>query len=292
MVSPIATKTVGPEPHSQLPATDPALQAPSGPSGVDQAAVYQADTALEVDYDKLSRDSFNCFVSNVAKTIDARHYQLVLAGGDSGSIMAWLTLAIYEYLNKKAPRVVVLPIYRHSDYKETVLFDNRQLVRELQLPDGEIEHVLLVDDEVGAGTAIRGLLSVLGEKSSFRPPVTVIAEDGGFDPGSITGWQIDFRAPKKRVDGAYNAISYIVPSSLAYRVQEVLGPMVEDLNTKHVMATLLDLPLKEWNDGHPAFTYRHRDACVKQLPDFVQMQREFQAHVRALIAVGPLLHHA
>lgn len=233
------------------------------------------------DYDKLAHNSLRFFVETVSATISGTKYDLILAGGDSGNIMAWITNAIYEEKGLSAPETIVLPIYRHVDAAETVLFDNRIFKSQVILPANRLENILIVDDEVGVGNTLNGLLQTLAEVTQDKPKITFIAEDDGFDASKIAGWDITFMPPQPKVKDVFNAVSYIVPYwEYQVPVKKVLEPILVDMNDKHVMATLLDLPIKQWNDGKPEFTYAFRDECMEKIDNFTDTQQNFQAFVR------------
>lgn len=238
----------------------------------------------DFDYDTLAHDSLRLFVEAVSTAISGKKYDLILAGGDSGNIMAWITNAIYDEKGLSAPQTIVLPTYRHADYAETVLFDNRILKPQLILPPKRLENILIVDDEVEVGNTINGLLQTLAEVTQDKPKVTFIAEDDGFDASKIAGWDITFMPPQQKVKDVFNAVSYIVPYwEYQVPVKKVLEPLFVDMNDKHVMAALLNLPIKQWNDGKPEFTFVFRDECMEKIDNFAEMQQNFQAFVRANI---------
>ena len=237
-------------------------------------------TTPEFDYDKLSRNSLSLFVKEVRQAISETTYDLILAGGDSGNIMAWITKAVYEHLEIASPQIIVLPIYRHADYAETILFDNKVLSTQIALNESTLNNILVVDDEVGSGNTVKGLLDALSGATADNPNVTFIAEDDGFDASKINGWNIDFKSPQAKVKDVYNAVSYIIPQEYELPVRKILEPIVEDTNDKHIMTTLLNLPIKEYNEGHPEFTFRFRDECLKQIDNFDALQKDFQDFIR------------
>ncbi len=71
---------------------------------------------MEPNYNKLAHASLNLFASTTGDVLSSKKYDLILAGGDSGSIMAWIVEAIYKETEQKPPQKLVLPIYRHADY--------------------------------------------------------------------------------------------------------------------------------------------------------------------------------
>jgi hypothetical protein len=238
---------------------------------------------VTIDYGKLAHNSLNSFVATVQKAIKSSDYDLILAGGDSGSIMAWITEVIYTELGKVAPQKIVLPSYRHSDDAETILFDNRIFKSDITLSITNPKRILFVDDEIGEGNTIRGVLSVLAEVITSRPKVTLIAENEDFDPSLVEGWEVEHLIPQMRAEGVFNAISYITPARFEDPVKLLLAPLIHNLNDKNVMATLLNLPIKQWNDGQPEFSWRYRDLCLEKLAGFAETQTEYQAYLKGLI---------
>lgn len=239
---------------------------------------------MKINYGQCANNSLQSFVLCVRSALKANHYDLLLAGGDSGNIMVWITQQVYKHLSQPAPKVVVLPTYRHVDEAETILFDNRVLSKFINPADvRDIKKVLIVDDEVGEGNTLRGILTSLSEVSTERPAVTFVAENEDFDAASVPGWTIDFRVPQMRVEGVFNAISYIIPGEFEAPIKRVLASSLVDLNDKQVMAALLDLPLKVWNDGAPEFTMRYRDLCAAELDNFHGLQAGFQAFMSSQI---------
>lgn len=238
----------------------------------------------EFDYDTLAYNSLALFVKELHRAIQKVSYDLILAGGDSGNIMAWITNVVYETLRISPPLTITLPIYRHADYAETILFDNRVLSPQISLNENTLSNILIVDDEVGVGNTVKGLLDTLGGATSEKPSVTFIAEDDGFDAFKVLGWNINFRPPQPKVEGVYNAVSYIIPKEYELPVRRILEPIVQDTNDKHIMATLLNLPIKEYNDGQPEFTFKYRDKCLEQIDNFESLQKDFQDFIRTEIS--------
>jgi len=241
----------------------------------------------DFDYNKLAHNSLNKFVATVYKAINDNEYDLILAGGDSGNIMAWITEVIYQELRLAVPKKITLPTYRHSDEAETIIFDNRILKSQINksVIDKKLTNVLFVDDEVGEGNTIRGFLSALAEVTTDRPVVTFIAENEDFEPQSVPGWKIDFRIPQPKVDKVWNAISYILPYvDFVIPTKNVLEPVMSELNDKQVMTTLLNLPLKEWDNGHPRFTWKYINLCNKKISNFKDLQAGVQKYMREQIS--------
>jgi hypothetical protein len=69
-------------------------------------------------------ESLQAFVLAVASVASKQNFDLLLAGGDSGQFTAWIAVKVINQVAPAAPAKCVLPIYRHADYEETILFDN------------------------------------------------------------------------------------------------------------------------------------------------------------------------
>ncbi len=122
-----------------------------------------------------------------------------------------------------------------------------------------MNNVLIVDDEVEGATPFVVFWRP-GERVIDNPTVTFIAEDGGFNATNIPDqWKLDFQPSKQREKTVFNAISYILPAEFADPVRDALTGIVPWLNAKHVMLTLLNLPIKVMSDNQPSFTFRYRD---------------------------------
>jgi hypothetical protein len=230
--------------------------------------------------------SLAAFVAAI-KRLDLRSYDLVFGAGDSGQIMAWITRTIYEELGIAEPPFIVMPIYRHADEAETILFDNNIFSEELKsaVSRNPVNEVLFVDDEIGGGSAaaasIKLIEACLGKDKRHY---TIVAEDGGFDVRAVfTGLDVDFVPTKKREEGVFNAVAYLPDLELREEIEALLGDKVECYTAKTAMLTLLDLPIKEFNDGRPAFTYRYRDMVGREVEDFERKQNDFQRQLRELI---------
>ncbi len=77
------------------------------------------------DYSHLAHESFAAFVKTVAANVEKHHYDLILAGVTLAIIAAWIANQVFSTLQGEAPPTSVIPVYRHSDEAETILFDNR-----------------------------------------------------------------------------------------------------------------------------------------------------------------------
>lgn len=238
-----------------------------------------------IGFSQIGRDSLKAYVQTIQKLIEHdEQFDIIAAAGDSGQLAARITEEVYTLLGKPVPPKLVAPIYRHADEAETILFDNKVLASQFaSWKNKPLTNALFVDDEIGSGNAARGILDLLLELSPSVQSLTIVAEDGSFDcPPEIRGVQTRFIPTRTRVPGVYNAISYTVP----WKFQEPLKTALADepdLNDKQVMCTLLNLPTKEFNDGQPEFNNRLIKQAQDAIPNFTELQKEYQEYFAATI---------
>ena len=79
-----------------------------------------------IDLGKLAVTNFRRFVSTISGLVVEERipFDIVYGAGDSGVGMAELTRMVYESLHVAPPPILSLPVYRHEDEAETVLFDS------------------------------------------------------------------------------------------------------------------------------------------------------------------------
>lgn len=237
------------------------------------------------DLPRIGQDSLKAFVQTVKQLAKSGEpFSAITAAGDSGQLAARITEEVYRQLGKPVPPKLVAPIYRHADEAETVLFDNTIFAPQFEeWKTKPLNNILFVDDEIGSGNAVRGMLDLLLELSSSIQSLTIVAEDGGFNcPPEIHGVKAMFIPTRQRVPNVYNAISYTVPWRFQKPLKEVLANE-PDLNDKQIMCTLLNLPTKEFNNGKPEFNNRLVERASK-LPDFNVLQNEYQEYFTEQIA--------
>lgn len=232
-------------------------------------------------------ESLDKFVLAVAKVAKKHKFNILLAGGDSGQITAWIASEVMNHIAPPPPTKCVLPIYRHADYKETILFNNQVFIDDLAQAIEVIDQplkVLIVDDEVGSGVSIGALVNLVNAVSiGHHPHITFIAEDGGFNSQNSLA-NVEFISSKKREEGVYNAISHLIPAQFGIPISEALANNIEDMNNKHVMNILLGLPIKEFNHGRPVFTNRYEKIVSEKLPELVRLKNGFQTYLLAEIS--------
>lgn len=241
--------------------------------------------AKSVDFFQVGQASLGVYVQTIQNLIkQGEQFDVIAAAGDSGQLTARITEEVYKVLGKPVPPKLVAPIYRHADEAETILFDNKILAPQFSSrKDKLLSNVLFVDDEIGGGNAARGILDLLLELNPDIQTFTIVAEDGGFNcPSKIRGVKTRFIPTRSRVPGVYNAISHTVPRKFHEPLKTVLADE-PDLNDKQIMCTLLHLPTKEFNNGKPEFNERLITQAQQTLPNFPDLQKEYQEYFIATI---------
>ncbi len=233
-----------------------------------------------INFSQVGQDSLKAYVRTIKHLIEKNeHFDAIVAAGDSGQLTARITEEVYKALGKPVPLTLTAPIYRHADEAETILFDNTSLAPQfVSWKNKPLDNILFVDDEIGVGNAVRGMLDLLLELAPNIQALTIVAEDGGFDcPVEIRGVKTTFISTQKRIPHVFNAISYSVP----WEFKEPLNKVLADepgLNDKQIMCTLLGLPTKEFHDGHPEFNERLIERAEARLPELKDMQQRYEKY--------------
>jgi hypothetical protein len=135
----------------------------------------------------------------------------------------------------------------------------------------------MVDDEIREGNTMYGVFRLFSMLGTSVARCAVVAEDGGFEcPDTLGNTKIEFIPTKKRIPDIYNAISYITPPTYAQPTEEALRDELDvPLNSKHIMCTLLGLPVKERPDGRPNYTTRLIQKAGAAIVGFSELQHNY-----------------
>lgn len=238
-----------------------------------------------IDFSQIGQESLQAYIHTIKNLVESSEpFDAIIAAGDSGQLVTRITKEVYEVLDKPVPPTLIAPIYRHADEAETILFDNTTLAPQFPSWNNKLlTNVLFVDDEIGSGNALRGMLDLLLELSPKVQHLTIVAEDGGFDcPPETQGVKTTFMPTQKRIPNIYNAISKNIPSEFKVTLDKVLADEPY-LNNKQIMCTLLNLPTKEFKVGRPEFNERLIERAKARLPEFKVMQSQYQEYFQAQI---------
>ncbi len=230
-------------------------------------------------------------------------FDLILAGGDSGVSLSKITELFYQHLGLKPPLILYLPIIRwnpkwlHYHGQPTELFNNSVLIP--QIKDkintlNKLENILFVDDELKNGFTAKATFkiatnAIYKNKISQQINLKIVAENQGFEPDDfIEGVKTEFYYFAQDSDGINNVLSYIVPWSIEKQLKEYFGD--EKISSKARLNSLLDLPSKEFDRlqdyiiEKPVFTNRQLNELKEKVPNFLNLQAEFNQLLNKWIA--------
>jgi hypothetical protein len=214
---------------------------------------------------------------------------LLLAAGDSGQAVMYITKLVYQELNLSLPPLLILPVYRQADEARIIPFDNSILANELKGANIEslLQRIVFLDDEIGNGMvawAVLQLVHLAKLPLARRAEFLIIAEDGGFPGIRDVALKVTLRSPRLRATDMYNAIAYNVPDRYAAPVESVLNNKIKHLNKKQVMCILLGLPIKDINKGMPTYSHAYNKLVMTNVPGFQKLQNGYQAFLRQKVA--------
>lgn len=238
-----------------------------------------------INFPQVGQESLQAYIRTIKNLIEnSEPFDAIVAAGDSGQLTARITEEVYKAIGKAIPPTLVAPIYRHADEAETILFDNKILAPQFaSWKNKPLNNMLFVDDEIGSGNAVQGMLDLLLELTPGIQCLTVVAEDGGFAcPPEIRGVKTTFVPTRKRTPNIFNAVSYNVPWEFQEPLQKALSDE-PDLNNKQIMCTLLGLPTKEFHDGQPEFNGRLIERAEVRLSDFKEMRQQYTNYFESTI---------
>lgn len=239
---------------------------------------------------QLGEDSLEKFIKSLYKLliVDQNSFDFIVAAGNSGQIMVWISRVMFKNLHLPFPPSVVFPIYRYKDFPRKKLFDNSAVINQfssLQVPQN-VKNVLFVDDEIDRGNSVKSAIKIFENLSSDHQKFnyTIIAEDGGTEFEFKKKSNIKYISPKIRAEGIYSAISYLIPLELSAPIKMVLETKMKTVNNKKIMCILLGLPIKEPNNGTPQFTFKFEKMVKEERPHLIELQKEYQAYLERKIA--------
>jgi hypoxanthine phosphoribosyltransferase len=198
---------------------------------------------IEAIQNYIGKESLSAFCNKLCRLIKSQKFDLIMGAGDSGQAMIWITKEIYKILDEPIPKTIVLPIYRHADEAETILFDNNIFAKELKtkVDLSSTNQILFVDDEVGSGTVINSVANLISAAVGDNKEriITILAENRRYNqPQEIAGNKTNF-IPTRNVEPViYNAISYVVSQDLRIKIKDVLEGLVEYPNEKLALNVL------------------------------------------------------
>ncbi len=243
-----------------------------------------------IDLGKLGKQKFCKFCHVIKELLIERQvtFDLIVASGNSGLIMAKFTELLYEYLGKPAPDILRIPFYRFFPGKEEN-FDNyillTSIIEELK-PCGNINSVLFVDDEIEKGTTAFGSLELMNAALDKlgRPRIQnfyIVAEDHGFMlPTKYS--EVKFFPHDTKTGDYVKAIFFTTPPELEKPLLDVLGED-EVFRFHNRRSVLFNLPVKDFNKGKPIFTNKYLTLAKESISNLATLQEAYYNNLRSLI---------
>jgi len=215
-------------------------------------------------------------------------FDYLVSGGNSGIAMSEIALIVYDELKLPRPLTVRTPFYRylpnHRDeeqfrFNHTIYFD---AIKNQLTHTRSPENILFVDDEISQGNTALGMYNLMerslleqGMKSDFKYYIT--AEDQGFTPPANND-RIFFSPFAKEIDGFNNLIFCVVPYNFERPIIECFSNDSKFSFHKRTNL-LLDLPIKDFNNGKPIYTTAPLEKAKKNISNFVGLQNEFRKYL-------------
>ncbi|MEI6498805.1 MAG: hypothetical protein WCO23_02495, partial [bacterium] len=236
----------------------------------------------------IGKESLSCFYARLKELISRNKFDLIIGAGDSGQVMAWITREIFKALDTEIPQIVVLPIYRHADEAETILFNNNIFTKELRSKTdlSKVKQILFVDDEVGNGTVVSAVAGLIqnGADDNEERTITILSENRGYNPPIKIAGNTVYFVPSRNVEAnIYNAIQYVVPKILRMKTKDALKDLVEYPSEKLALNVLLGLSIKKFNDCDPIFSDQYYIIMKDRIEDFEPTRIAFEAELKSSI---------
>jgi len=235
---------------------------------------------------------FANFRKHIKDIILNNEINLIVSGGNSGISLSGITMMIFDYLNIERPASLNIPFYRyypnHRDdekYKFDYNYYSDQ-IDQFVLKHKNLGNCLFVDDEIYQGNTALGIYRLLTNSCinhQIKPieKYFIIAEDQGFIvPKEYSN--IIFKPFAKEIEGYNNLIFAFIPGKFEEPITDYFGHDYK-LSFHLRMNLLLDLPVKEWNNGCPRFTDKLLIEARRNIPDFGKLQKEFMMFIEGEI---------
>ncbi len=217
-------------------------------------------------------------------------FDLIVGAGDSGIAMVKLTEMVYQKLGQKMPTKLLVPFYRYTqkDIPNGQIADNSALIatikRELSAVD-EINTILFVDDEIGDGTTLKGIIDLINQakKNSIgeQDVIYVVAEDKDNQFEQKIETKIKFLPFAYKNEGTFSAISYVIPDNFEGPIKEKYSD--KEHSSKERMNVLLNLPIKTMINGVPRWSKNWQVQLEKEIPGFEGLQQGFKQYLDNLL---------
>lgn len=229
------------------------------------------------------------FVRIVSDLIKDNKIDHLVVGGNSGISLSEITLMIYDLIGCKVPHILRVPFYRyypqHRDdekYKFDPQFYKPQISNYVK-ETGQGTNYLFVDDEIYKGNTALGIKRLLEEclqENNFNRirKFYIVAEDQGFKiPNEMS--EIDFKSIATEIDGYNNLIFTFIPTEFEQPLIDYFGND-EKLAFRIRANLLLNLPVKDFNNGKPVYSFELLNEAKQNIKYFEIIQEQFRSYMK------------
>ncbi len=245
---------------------------------------------------ELAEANFKRFVAVLFHLIveEQVSFDLQIAAGNTGLVMARYTQMVYRHLRKAHPPLLRLaPIWTPPDGEKQpvgsslLACDLANQVRDANLDDGRaLNRVLFVDDEIAGGITVRESMRLLGValgKQEFT--LDIVAEDQGFELGQFPP-QIHprFIPFSKGIKGFFNIALYWLPYEVDKPMTSRFSDGVMPISIRHTV--LLDLPARNKTVPLSGYTYQMNQIAMEKIPELERVKTMLMEFVGKLIEGG------
>lgn len=216
-------------------------------------------------------------------------FDLLVGSGDTGIAMVKLTEMILSEMNVPIPTKLVIPYYRFVEKytgEGEPFRGNSVLLPEIrdQLKDVKnIQNILFVDDEIGKGRTVKGIVELLvqakEELSQKRVNLYIVAEDrsySGQDLGDLVNVQY---CPFGEGGPVGHAISHIILPDIKEGIKKSYG----NLYLKEELNALLNLPIKSKDNEKSKWSYDLLNDLKNKLENFGDLQIQLETYLKVLV---------
>lgn len=236
------------------------------------------------------------FIIKIKSLIKNNNFDVILAPGNSGIMMAKLTSMTYSNLNLKCPPIIKFATYLRNRFGKLIHFDNSIIIPDIkkELKDVKnIEKILYVDDDVNCANprTFKETISILkkaaGEKLSKKATVFVVVEGrrrGGLKRVKRLNIRIKYM-PFVLITKEWKAISNFVSYGIPWNIQLVVRKYYSDkvVDSKELFSILLKEPIRDFRNNKPILSHRQENKMKRKIKGFNNIQREFEKHIKSLI---------
>lgn len=217
-----------------------------------------------------------------------KKFDVLMAGGNSGLIMALYAQMFYDTIKIDSPIVFKTTPQRHFPYGEeipenlvdnTVLYlDIKNQIRDYRVRD--VSSILFVDDEIGDGITARACINAFIKALSTDKQINlyITAENQEYEPKNFpSNVEVKFIPFANEIEGMNNVVMYLIPNEIYNQIKNI------DASDKSKVALLLGLPRRTKTALLDGYDFSLNHEAYEKIPDFEKLMVEFEYLINKLI---------